>query len=113
LYVSGFFTEFIERSMVTLDYYISMGGGAYSSLSDLIGARAKGEVAAQIYGEMGEQFTGLVGVLTEVADRSRNQASGDAAWLKLYDHWARTGSERAHRLLLEKGLVRVPPDELQ
>src|SRR4051812_33834822 len=37
LYISGFFAEFIERSLVDIDYYVSMGGHAYKNVSSLVG----------------------------------------------------------------------------
>ena len=105
LYVSGFFADFVERSMVDLDYYVSMGGSAYSNLSDLVGAKPRGETFAEVYLQLARKFTELVDLLTQIAERSRGNVEGDAELLKLYDRWVRTKSERVHRLLLERGLI--------
>lgn len=115
LYVAGFFTEFIERTGVDIDYYISMGGNAYGSLSDLFGSQRNGDAFAEVYMQLAVHFTELVDLLAEISDRSRD-SDNDGDLLKLYDLWARTGSDRVRKLLLEKGLVpgpKVPTDYLQ
>lgn len=114
LYVAGFFTEFIERSLVDVSYYISMGGNAYTSLSDIFGSRPRGGPFAVVYDELARKFSALVDVLMEIADRSRSTNNDDL--VRLYDRWTRTGSDRIHRLLVEKGLVlavRSPDETLQ
>ncbi len=114
LYVSGFFAEFIERSLVDVDYYIAMGGNAYGSLSSLVGRQRHGDTLAEIYLQLGQRFTELVDLLTQIAERSR-PTRDDVAILRLYDRWARTGSERIHRMLVERGLVFAggPPTEYE
>ncbi|MEZ4270576.1 MAG: hypothetical protein R3C68_03815 [Myxococcota bacterium] len=101
LYMAGFFADFVERSLVSLNYYISMGGNAYSRLSSMLSTKRHG----QTFAELSRKFTQVVDVLTEIADRSRAQASRDADIVKMYDRWTRTGSDRIHHMLLEKGLV--------
>lgn len=110
LYISGFFVEFVEKSMVDVDYYISMGGTAYSNLSGLVGAQRHGETFAELYQTLAVRFTDLVDVLNQIADQSREKPGSDADLLKLYDRWARTGSERIRKMLLERGLV--PSDQI-
>ena len=105
LFVSGFFAEFIERSLVDVDYYISMGGAAYRSLADLVVMRRRGRVFADLYRQMSDRFTVLVDLLGSIADKAREQQSNPLELLKIYDRWKRTGSTRLHRLLAEKGLV--------
>lgn len=114
LYVGGFFAEFVERSLVDHDYYISMGGAAYHSLSDIMISQPQGETFADLYHQMAKQFSRLVDILMEIADRTRANQNNDL--VRLYDRWLRTGSERIHRLLVEKGLVlsvKTPEDHLQ
>ncbi len=116
LFVAGFFGDFVERSLVDLDYYISMGGNAYSNLSDLVGHRHRGESFADVYLQLAEKFGPLVDVLMDVAERSRGNSDADLDLVKLYERWLRTGSDQLHRLLLEKGLVQrvtSPDDDLQ
>ena len=94
LYIAGFFTDFVEKSMVDVDYYVAMGGNAYSSLSGLVGSRRQGATFGRLYGQLSHDFVELVDVLNEVADRSREKGSRDIDLLKVYDRWLRTGSRR-------------------
>ena len=105
LYVAGFFTDSIERSMVDVDYYICMGGTAYRSLSALVGAQHHGDQFAQLYSQLAVRFTDLVDVLNQISDRSFDKTQRDTDLLKLYDRYARTGSERMRRMLLGRGLL--------
>ena len=105
LYVAGFFTDFVEKSLVDVDYYISMGGSAYGNLSGIIGNQRHGDTFAELYGQMSIKFTELVDVLNQIAERSQQKSGTDADLLRLYDRWARTGSLRIRKLLLERGLL--------
>jgi hypothetical protein len=104
LYVAGFFTESIERTLVDKSYYIAMGGGAYSDLSGLIGMQRQGELFAKLYVELAQKFSALVGLLNEIADRSREASDDEREVLALYERWIRTKSERLRRLLIDKGM---------
>jgi hypothetical protein len=105
LYVAGFFTEFVERSMVDVDYYISMGGNAYHNLSGIVSGQRHGDTMSELYGSMAVKFTELVDVLNQISSKSHEKSDKDADLLKLYDRWARTGSERARKVLMERGLL--------
>jgi hypothetical protein len=107
LYVAGFFAEFVEKSMVDVDYYVSMGGRAYSDLSNIVGGRRRGDTFAELYEDLASKFKELVHLLTAISDKARVAQSGDL--LKLYERWARTGSSRIKKLLVARGLV--PPTE--
>ncbi|MEO1173462.1 MAG: hypothetical protein AAFX94_15620 [Myxococcota bacterium] len=104
LYVAGFFTEFIERSLVDIDYYISMGGSAYASLAQLVGAQPTGETFAELYEAMGERFSELVDLLNEMRAKALSPSS-DTELLRLYDRWTRTKSQRLERELFSRGLI--------
>jgi hypothetical protein len=109
LYVSGFFAEMIEKSLVDIDYYVSMGGQAYANASTLVGRTARGDQFAELYDQLAKRFTELVDLLAQISDRNRGATPASADLLKLYDRWARTGSARIRKLLIEKGLV--PPSD--
>lgn len=108
LYVSGFFVEFVERSLVDLDYYIAMGGNAYGSLSETIGGQKNGETFAELYAKLAKKFTELVDLLNEVASKgAKADGLSDQALLRLYDRWTRTGNTRIQRKLADVGLFPV------
>jgi hypothetical protein len=109
LYVSGFFVEFIERSLVDLDYYISMGGNAYRDVSGLMGRHRGGDHLAALYGQLARRFTVLVNLLNEVADRARDRDLGDRDVLRLYERWLLTRSERLRQQLIDAGVLPIAP----
>lgn len=97
LFISGFFSDSLRRSLVDVDYYVSLGGYAYGSLS------AIDDVLSPIFCELSEKFVAFVDVLSEVSERS--SLTTDADLLRLYEKWVRTGSRRNGDLLAEKGIV--------
>jgi hypothetical protein len=99
LYVAGFFGDSLSRKLVDTDYYASMGGRAYGALSRLHQRATLG----QLYLELAEKFVRLVDLLAEVADRAA--VGTNKGILRLYERFMRTGSERAGRLLTERGVV--------
>ena len=105
LYTAGFFVESIQSSVVDVDYYITMGGHAYSSLGNLVSGYARGNTFSQIYREMAHAFPSLVTVLNVVSEGSRETRSEDAELLKLYERWLETKDPRLYQQLLEKGLL--------
>jgi hypothetical protein len=113
LYVAGFFSEFIERSLVDVSYYISMGGNAYGSLSELVGWQRHGSTFARLYEQLATRFPQLVDLLNQVSDRARSKVEDNNDLLKVYERWLRTRSVRLQRILHERGFfVRdVLPDE--
>lgn len=102
LYTSGFFGESLVQKMVSLDYYVSMGYSAYSSLSQLI-AENSGKSLKELFEELSLNFVNFVDVLSDVADSTNFKT--DQALIKLYDRWLNTGSERARKLLAQEGII--------
>jgi hypothetical protein len=100
LFVSGFFSDSLRRSLVDIDYYVSIGGYAYASLG-----RDGDDPLAETFEELSEKFVSFVDVLAEVSERSSLTRNSDL--LRLYERWLRTGSKRNGDLLVERGLI--PP----
>lgn len=99
LYISGFFGDSLNRKIVDIDYYVDMGGVAYSALA----SSSADEQASQVFGEFSVRFPQFVDVLTFISQESMIQTNGDL--LKLYDRYMATGSKLAEEQLLEKGLL--------
>lgn len=97
LFLAGFFGDSLERRLVDIDYYVTLGGYAYRRLASL-----DEDAFADVFGELAEKFVPMVDVLSEISDRSR---SGNRDVLRLYERWLRTGSARDERLLAEWGLT--------
>ena len=98
LFITGFFADSLNRSLVDVDYYIHLGELAYRSLARN-GDRAFGDV----FDELSDKFTTFVDVLGEVSERT--SISSNANVLRLYEKWLRTGSRRSGDLLAARGIV--------
>jgi hypothetical protein len=98
LFMSGFFADSLRRKLVDVDYYVSIGGTAYTALS-----RCETDALAQVFGELAENFVGFVDVLSEVSERTSCSSNMDL--LRLYERWLKTGSRRSGQLLAERGVV--------
>jgi hypothetical protein len=98
LFISGFFSDSLNRKLVDVDYYISIGGCAYNALS-----RVESDAFATVFAELGEKFVGFVDVLSEISERTSCASNADL--LRLYEKWLRTGSPRSGQLLIERGVV--------
>lgn len=107
LYISGFFGDSLERSLVDIDYYAEMGGAAYGWLAESVSE----ETVAVIYRTYSKRFLEFVDVLTYISQRSLVQT--DQSLLRLYDRYLRTGSELAREQLAEHGVVPLHRDQLK
>jgi hypothetical protein len=98
LFISGFFSDSLARSLVDIDYYIQLGECAYGSLA------RRGDVAlVDVFDELAGKFAAFVDVLGEVSERSALSSNSDV--LRLYEKWVRTRSRRSGDLLVERGIV--------
>jgi hypothetical protein len=98
LFVSGFFSDSLRRKLVDVDYYVTIGGHAYTALS-----RHESDAFSAVFAELAQKFAAFVDVLTEVSERTSCTSNTDL--LRLYERWVRTGSRRSGQLLIERGVV--------
>ena len=98
LFISGFFSDSLNRKLVDIDYYISIGGSAYGALS-----RIETDTFSPVFAELAQKFVGFVDVLGEVSERT--SCASNAEVLRLYEKWLKTGSRRSSQLLIERGVV--------
>jgi hypothetical protein len=98
LFVSGFFSDSLNRKLVDVDYYVTIGGYAYGALS-----RNETDTFSPVFAELAAKFVGFVDVLSEVSERTSCSSNSDV--LRLYEKWLKTGSPRSGQLLVERGVV--------
>jgi hypothetical protein len=101
LFMSGFFADSFQRKLVDVDYYVSIGGTAYTVLS-----RYETDTFSSVFAELADNFVGFVDVLSEVSERASCGSNADL--LRLYGRWLKTGSRRSGQLLIERGVVPNP-----
>ena len=105
LFIAGVFADSLNRKLVDVDYYIAMGGNAYSTVSDILRGAYQNGTTKLLFEELTEKFTAFVDVLNEVSEKSNLSSNGDI--LRLYEIWMRTGSKRAEAQLRRKGIQPV------
>jgi hypothetical protein len=98
LFVSGFFPDSFTRKIVDVDYYVNIGGFAYTALS-----RRETDTLSPVFAELADKFVAFVDILSEVSERSACSSSRDL--LRLYERWLKTGSVRTGQLLAERDVV--------
>lgn len=98
LFVSGFFSDSLRRKLVDVDYYVSIGGTAYTALS-----RVETDTFSSVFAELADKFVIFVDVLAEVSERTSCASNLDL--LRLYERWLKTGSQHCSQLLAERGVV--------
>ena len=101
LFVAGFLAGSLARRPVDVDYHIAMGGRAYGTLAQAP-CRGAQRTLASVFAELQDKFQPLVDALNEIAEGAAGRSPGDV--LRLYELWQKTGSPRAHRLLLKLGI---------
>ena len=101
LFVSGFFADSLNRSLVDVDYYMQLGENAYGSL-----ARAGDGALGDVFDELAGRFPAFVEVLSEVSERTGLTSNSDL--LRLYEKWLRTKNRRSGDLLAARGIVPNP-----
>jgi hypothetical protein len=109
LFIAGFFARSFARKLVDIDYHISMGAQAYSTLADTDRSR-RGAVLGRVFAELAGKFQPLVDALNEISEGSCGHSNADA--LRLYEVWIRTGSRRSWKLLRELGVLPSPAGRL-
>lgn len=102
LFISGVFSHSLNRRVVDVDYYVSMGGGAYGTLSDVLRGTLGGQTMSEIFDELSRKFVSFVDVLGEVSETAHLGTDKDV--LRLYETWLRTGSRRAAKQLRAAGI---------
>src|SRR5687767_5803356 len=83
LFISGFFSDSLNRGLVDVDYYIQLGECAYRSL-----ARQGDDTFGEVFDELAGKFTAFVDVLGEVSERTALSSNSDR--FRLTETWDRT-----------------------
>ena len=105
LFISGLFPQSLARSLVDVDYYINMGGGAYGFLAGSGRISRSTKVFKKVFQELSERFSEFVDILANVADKTILRNDSDV--LRLYEIWLSSGSKNAAEKLQNVGIYPV------
>ena len=100
LYIGGFFPESLSKKLIDVDYYIDMGGVAYSQVA----VRVEETREQSMFEELSQKFAQFVDVLSKISYNTTSQKS-EKDLLHLYEKWLQTGSEQAAKQLEEAGIT--------
>lgn len=99
LYISGFFSDSLNKKIIDVDYYAEMGGLAYSVLA----SHTREDMTKAVYQEYSGRFLEFAEVLGYISQKVFIQS--DSNLLRLYDQYLKTGSKLAFEILVEKGII--------
>ena len=101
LYKAGFFQESLDHAKIDLEYYIGLGGSAYSNAAQI----ADEKHFQFLFSELSQKFDRFVNVLYEVSEKTAlANTKTEVDLFRMYDTWSKTGSERAARVLKKAGI---------
>jgi len=104
LYISGFFSESLNHSLVDTNYYIGMGEAAYKNLSLVMPEKN----FQSIFEELALKFTRFVDILTEISFKTN--LHNNQSVLQLYEKWMSTKNPHLLKLLHDKGIMPLKPE---
>ncbi len=99
LYISGFFGDSLQKKLIDIDYYVSMGENAYSNLALCV----REEIRSKVFHELSSRFVDYVDVLSFISQESMIQ--NNESLLRLYEKYRLTGSELAKEKLVAQGVL--------
>jgi len=104
LFLSGFFSDRVARSVVGAGYYAAMGERAYGSLADggLVPTGLE-----ELYQELARRFGDLADLLAEIAELS--ELRSNRGLLRLYQRFLLSGSQHLADRLQERGVAPLAP----
>ncbi len=103
LFISGIFYDSLQRSLVDVDYYVSMGESAYGYLSGLQENNSRGRALSPVFDELSRRFVQFMDILGEVGENAQRDTEQNV--YRLYQIWNKTGSERVKRKLMQSGII--------
>ena len=102
LFICGLFSKSLSKKAVNIDYYVAMGGTAYSYLSEKNHDHIQTKNNKNVFYELSNKFVDFVDILS---DLNKNQS--DKNLLHVYETWLRTHSKKAKRILIENQILPI------
>ncbi|MFH1146937.1 MAG: hypothetical protein V1736_04445 [Pseudomonadota bacterium] len=103
LFVSGFFSDSLTRSLVDVDYYMGFGMNSYDALAHIYDSEYWDRDKKELFSDLTTNFRVLVDVLADVRDSTDIESTGGL--LRLYEKWIKTRSPRDQQMLQTQGVI--------
>lgn len=106
LYVSGFFSEHLERRGVAPYYVRGLGATAYGSAASMLRTAGASSAGPDVFAELSHNFERFVQLINVVSEElSARAVRDDASLLEMYERWLRLQSDHLADLLVAKGVL--------
>ncbi len=106
LYVSGFFSEHLERRGVAPYYVRGLGATAYRSAASMLRSVGASSAGPDVFAELSQNFERFVQLINVVSEElSARAVRDDASLLDMYERWLRLQSDHLADLLVAKGVL--------
>jgi hypothetical protein len=87
IFVSGLFAPALDKRVVGLSYYISMGETAYGCLADSSGPSSRDKALCEIFSDLATRFSWFVAILSEINGAATQAVSAQAdQWQQWFEH---------------------------
>jgi hypothetical protein len=106
LYVSGFFSEHLERRGVAPYYVRGLGATAYGSAASMLRSVGASSAGPDVFSELSHNFERFVQLINVVSEElSARAVRDDASLLEMYERWLRLQSDHLADLLVARGVL--------
>jgi hypothetical protein len=105
LFTTGIFMGYLERQLVSADYYISLGTVAYQHLATI--SEPQAEARRHVFSEIAEHFPEFVRVLSEISFEQLFRSN--ERLVRVYTRWLHTRGRQDAQWLLRHGIVPAEP----
>jgi len=102
LYMTGFFSDSITRTLNDEKYFIDLGQGAYRGAASSLSRGGEENPFRRLLNDLGERFVHFVDLLNDVSERCFNR---EQDVMRLYDRFTATGSPRVAARLAQMGVA--------
>ena len=105
IFISGMFSHALNKRVVGVSYYMSMGESAYATLAETAATTNREQSQAAIFSDLSERFANFVDLLKAVGTMPVNQTTAFESLLQKVDEWQRTGDPALATELRSSGIL--------
>lgn len=106
LYVSGFFSEHLERRGLAPYYVRGLGATAYGSAASMLRGVGASSTGPDVFSELSHNFERFVQLINVVsAELAARAVRDDVSLLDMYERWLKVQSDHLAELLIAQGVL--------
>jgi hypothetical protein len=106
LYVSGFFSEHLQRRGLAPYYVRGLGATAYGGAASMLRSVGSSSAGPDVFTELSHNFERFVQLINVVSEElSARAVRDDASLLDVYERWLKLQSDHLAELLIAQGVL--------